>query len=227
VDVNHNVHGNPDLKAENSNNFNISINWAKEQRKVAWSMDFGAFYNVIENVILLAQTGGQLDYSYQNISWYKTTGIQAGLSYSAYPAFKCQLGFTETGITGTADAGTAYEPLKWSTEITFSPSYRFIKPDLTLSLYYKYSGIAPQLMVDNDALSWGWIDPYNTMDFTASKGFWDSKIRLSAGVKNIFNNTTVPSTGGNGGAHGGGGTAYLGWGRTVFLKLIVQFNKYK
>lgn len=228
VDVNHNVHGNPDLKAEKSNNFNLSLNWAREQRKVAWSMDLGAFYNVIENVILLAQTGGQLDYSYQNISWYKTTGIQAGLSYSAYPSFKFQVGFAETGITGTADAGTAYEPLKWSTEVTVSPSYRFIKPDLTLSIYYKYSGIAPQLMVDNDALSWGWIDPYHTMDFTASKSFWDSRIRLSAGVKNIFNNTTVPSTGGNGGAHSGGsGTAYLGWGRTVFLKLIFQFNKYK
>lgn len=228
IDVNHNVLGNPDLKAEKSNNFNLNLNWAHEKKKAAWSLDASGFYNFIENVILLAQTGNSLEYSYQNVSRYKSAGGQIGLSYSFYPSFKLQLGFAETGITGSPDAGTPYQPFKWSTEVTCSPSYRFIKPDVTLSLYYKYSGAAPQLLLDDKVLNWGWVDPYNTMDFTASKGFWNSRIRLSAGVKNIFNTTTIPSTGGNGGAHsGGGGSTNIGWGRTVFAKLSFQFNKYK
>jgi len=228
VDVNHNVLGNPDLKAEKSNNFNLNLNWAKEQRKVAWSMDLSGFYNFIENVILLAQTGNSLEYSYQNVSRYKSAGVQLGCSYSVYPGFKLQVGFAETGITGSVDADSAYQPFKWSTEVTLSPSYRFIKPDITLSLYYKYSGKSPQLTFDEKILSWQWIDAYNMMDFTASKGFWNSRIRLSAGVKNIFNTTTIPSTGGGGGAHGGGsGGTNISWGRTVFLKLTFQFNKYK
>jgi len=228
VDVNHNVLGNPDLKAEKSNNFNLNLNWAKEQRKVAWSMDVTGFYNFIENVILLAQTGSSLEYSYQNVSRYKSAGVQLGCSYSVYPGFKLQIGFAETGITGSVDADSAYQPFKWSTEVTVSPSYRFIKPDLTLSVYYKYSGSAPQLLFDEESLNWQWVAAYNTMDFTASKGFWNSRFRLSAGVKNIFNTTTIPSTGGGGGGHGdGGGSTNISWGRTVFLKLSFQFNKYK
>ncbi|MFZ4563966.1 MAG: TonB-dependent receptor [Bacteroidales bacterium] len=228
VDVNHNVLGNPDLKAEKSNNFNLNLNWTVEKRKVAWSVDVSGFYNFIENVILLAQTGNSLEYSYENVSRYKSAGVQLGCSYSIYPAFKLQLGFAETGITGSPDASIGYEPFKWSTEVTLSPSYHFNKPDITLSLFYKYSGAAPQLIFNEKVLSWQWVDPYNTMDFTAGKGFWNSRIRLSAGVKNIFNTTVIPTTGGTGGAHSGGdGGMNIGWGRTLFLKLSFQFNKYK
>ncbi len=228
VDVNHNVLGNPDLKAEKSNNFNLNLNWAVEKRKVAWSMDVSGFYNFIENVILLAQTGNSLEYSYENVSRYKSAGVQFGCSYTIYPAFKLQLGFAETGITGSPTADIAYQPFKWSTEVTLSPSYRFNKPDVTLSLYYKYSGAAPQLLFDEKVLNWQWVNSYNTMDFTASKGFWNSRIRLSAGIKNIFNTTTIPTTGGTGGAHSGGADGMnIGWGRTLFLKLSFQINKYK
>jgi outer membrane receptor for ferrienterochelin and colicins len=227
VDANHKVYGNPDLKAEQSNNFNLNINWAGETRKVAWSMDMTVFYNFIQNVILMAQTSNSLEYRYENVSLYKSTGVQFGCSYSVYPSFKLQLGIAETGITGSPDAAIAYDPFKWSTEVTVSPSYRFIKPDITLSLYYKYTGSAPQLGFDEKVLGWGWVDPYNTMDFTASKGFWNNRIRLSTGVKNIFNTTTIPSTGGGGAHSGGGGSTNIGWGRTVFLKLSLQINKYK
>ncbi|MDP1622290.1 MAG: TonB-dependent receptor [Bacteroidales bacterium] len=228
VDVNHNVKGNPDLKAEKSNNLNMNLNWTVEERKVAWSMDVSGFYNFIENVILLAQTGNSLEYSYENVSRYKSAGVQLGCSYSIYPAFKLQFGLAETGITGSPDAAIAYQPFKWSTEVTVSPSYRFIKSDVTLSLFYKYSGSAPQLQFDEKVLAWGWVNPYHTMDFTASKGFWNNRIRFSAGVKNIFNTTTIPSTSGNGSAHSGGqGVVNVGWGRTIFAKLSFQFNKYK
>jgi len=227
VDVNHDVHGNPDLQAEKSNNVSFNLNYAKEERKVAWSFDLTGFYNIIANKIELAQTGSNITYQYENVSRYKTAGLQAGCSYSLYPSFRMQLGFSETGVTGSPDAALPYETFKWAPEVTFSPSYRFIKPDLTLSVYYKYSGSAPQLIYDSKKLLWQWVNPYNMMDFTASKGFWDNRIRLSAGVKNIFNNTVVPTTGSQGGAHSGGNGSYITWGRTVFVKISFQFNKYK
>ncbi|MEI7727075.1 MAG: TonB-dependent receptor [Bacteroidota bacterium] len=227
VDVNHNVKGNADLQAEKSNNFNLNLNFAKEERKVAWSIDLSGFYNFIENKIELAQTGANLEYRYENVSRYKTAGLNGSCSYSLYPSFKLQLGFSETGVTGSPDAGVAYDKFKWSPEITFSPSYRFIKQDVTLSLYYKYSGAAPQLVYDEKKIVWQWVDPYHMMDFTASKGFWNNRVRLSTGVKNIFNTIVVPTTGGQGGAHSGGSGNNIAWGRSVFLKLSFQFNKYK
>ena len=139
VDVNHNVKGNADLLAEKSNNFNLNLNFAKEAQKVAWSFDLSGFYNFIENKIELAQTGTTLEYRYENVSRYKTAGVNGSCSYSLYPSFKMQLGFSETGVTGSPAEGVGYETFKWSPEITFSPSYRFIKQDLTFSLYYKYN----------------------------------------------------------------------------------------
>ena len=228
VDVNHNVRGNPDLQAEKSHNFSINLNYAVEQRKIAWSIDLNGFYNLVDNVILLAQTGNTLEYRYENISRYKSAGFQFGCTYQLYPAFKIQAGFGETGITGSPDAAIGYDPFKWSPEVTLSSSYRFMKQDITLSLYYKYTGSTPQLVPDQKQLKWGWTDSYNIMDITASKGFWDSRIRLSAGVKNIFNTTTIPTTGGGGGVHSGGdGSVSIGYGRTVFAKISFQFNKYK
>jgi outer membrane receptor for ferrienterochelin and colicins len=227
VDVNHNVKGNSDLLAEKSNNFNLNLNFSREEKNAAWSFDLSGFYNFIQNKIELAQTGGDLEYRYENVSRYKTAGLNGSISYSLYPSFKMQLGFSETGVTGSPEEGIPYEKFKWSPEVTFSPSYRFIKPDITLSLYYKYSGAAPQLVFDEQQLLWQWVDPYNMMDFTASKGFWNNRIRLSTGVKNIFNTTVVPTTGSQGGAHSGGSGNNIAWGRTVFLKLSFQFNKYK
>jgi outer membrane receptor for ferrienterochelin and colicins len=228
VDVNHNVLGNPDLKAEKSNNFSVNLNYSDEKKKTAWSVELNGFYNFVENVILLAQTGNSLEYSYENVSRYKSAGFQIGCTWQLYPSLKLQAGFGETGITGSPDGAIAYDPFKWSPEVTLSSSYRFIRQDITLSLYYKYTGSSPQLGFDDKILSWGWIDPYNMMDFTAGKGFWNGRIRLSAGVKNIFNVITVPATGGVGAAHSGGdGSMSVGYGRTVFAKLSFQFNKYK
>lgn len=228
VDVNHNVYGNPDLKAENSYNTNMNFNWMVEENKSAWSIDIGGYYNYIENVILLAQTGNSLEYTYQNVSRYRSTGGQLSLSYALYPSFRFQMGISETGITGSPDDETPYPPFKWSTEISCSPSYRFTGPDLTLALFYKFTGATPQLGFNGDQLGWGWVDPYNTMDFTASKGFFNNRLVLSAGVKNIFNTTIVPSTTVSGEAHtGAGGGTNIAWGRTVFARLAFQFNKYK
>jgi outer membrane receptor for ferrienterochelin and colicins len=228
VDVNHNILGNTNLKSETSHNFSFNLNYSVEQAKVAWSMDLNGFYNIVDNVILLAQTGNSLEYSYENINRYKSAGFQAGCAYQLYPSFKFQVGVGETGITGSPDKATAYDAFKWAPEVTVSSSYRFVKPDITLSLYYKYTGSAPQLAFDTRLITWGWIDPYNMMDFTASHGFWNSRIRLSAGVKNIFNTTTIPTTGSGGGAHSSGdGSMSVGYGRTAFVKLSFQFNKYK
>lgn len=229
VDINHDISGNPDLKAEKSDNVNLSFAFQREHNKVAWTADLTLFYNFLRNQITLAQVGSSsITYIYQNVSRFRSTGIQAGFSYAHYPSFRLQFGFGFTGISGAATDESTFSPWQWSPDLTVSPSYRFAIPDLTLALYYKYTGKAPQLSIDGDDLTYLIIDPYNTMDFTVTKGFWDSRIKLSAGVKNIFNTTTVPSSGASGGGHsGGGGDSNISWGRTVFAKLSVQINKYR
>ncbi len=231
-DVNHNIQGNPDLKAETSNNVNLTLKYAEEKRKIAYEIEIGGFYNALQNIITLAQvpgTGNDLTYTYVNLDRYKTTGGQLNATFSLYPSLKISTGLAVTGINVEMADGTSTGGFTFSTDVNSNASYRFVKPDLTFALLYKYTGKKPQPYFDSDTLSFGYIDGYNTMDFTITKGFWKNRIRLSCGLKNIFNNQIIPSTGLGGGGHGSGGGdgVAIGYGRTVFFRFTFNFNQYK
>lgn len=231
-DVNHNISGNPDLKAETSNNVNLNLQYAVENRKVAYEIEVSGFYNALKNIITLAQVpgnGNDLTYTYVNLDRYKTTGGQLNATLSLYPSLKLTAGVAGTGINVEMADGTNTGGFKFSPDINANASYRLIKPDLTLSLLYKYTGKKPQPFIESDTLSIGYIDGYNSMDFTVTKGFWKNRIRLSCGLKNIFNNQIIPSSGLGGGGHGSGGGegVAVGYGRTAFFRFTFNFNQYK
>jgi outer membrane receptor for ferrienterochelin and colicins len=231
VDINHNVQGNPDLKAENSNNINLNFNYSPESKKNSWNVETTLYFNDIRNVILLAQTEpNTTEYTYKNVSKYRTTGIQASGSLTIYPSLSITTGFSVTGITGSPYDSVAFAPFQWSPEVTTNASWNFIRQDLLLALYYKFTGQTQQLGFSGEDMDWYTISSYNTMDITATKGFWNGRIRLSAGVKNLFDVTTIPTTGNAfSGGHSGnaGGNANIGWGRSFFAKISFQFNQYK
>jgi len=56
---------------------------------------------------------------------------------------------------------------------------------------------------------------------------FNQKLRLTTGVKNIFDNKSIASSGG-GAVHSGGGAGntLLNWGRTWFLRANYQFARY-
>lgn len=231
VDFNHNILGNPDLKAENSNNVNLNFNYSPEPKRNGWNVETTLFFNDIRNVILLAQTEPNTSkYTYKNVSKYRTAGFQASGSLLIYPSLRITSGITLTGITGSSYDSVPYAPFQWSPEITTNASWNFNRQDLLLAVYYKFTGETQQLGFSGEDLAWYSISSYNTMDITATKGFLNGRIRLSAGIKNLFDVTTLPTTGNafSGGHSGGtGGSANIGWGRTFFAKISFQFNRYK
>jgi len=57
--------------------------------------------------------------------------------------------------------------------------------------------------------------------------FVKDKLEVSAGVKNLFDNTNIVGIGSSGGVHtDGGGNTPVAWGRTMFFKLAYVFNTY-
>ena len=86
----------------------------------------------------------------------------------------------------------------------------------------------PQFFIDDEGrVSEGYISAFNTMDFTLQKSLLKNKLTLGAGVKNIFNNTSVSAVGSSGGVHTGGSGDYpVGWGRTFFVQAAINFNKF-
>jgi outer membrane receptor for ferrienterochelin and colicins len=75
VDINHNVQGNPDLKAEYSHNVNLNLSYNKETTRSYLNAEAGIFYNNINNNITLAPEGGDL-YTYVNIGKYISEGCR-------------------------------------------------------------------------------------------------------------------------------------------------------
>lgn len=72
------------------------------------------------------------------------------------------------------------------------------------------------------------MNDYHLMDINLSRPFFNDRITLSGGVKNLFNVTNVYSRGGGSSVHGSDGSneSSVGWGRTFFVKVAYTFNKY-
>jgi outer membrane receptor for ferrienterochelin and colicins len=228
VDVNHNVQGNPDLKAENSHNVNLSFQYNRETNKSFIGMELNFFYNNINNIITLSQAAGTL-YTYINVDKYITQGVQLVLNTRLYPWLNIRSG---AGITGRYNSlsnesgGTM--TFYYSPDATVTANYHLQKASMDFTLDYKYTGKLPQFFTDvNGNVSEGYVSSYNTMDFTLQKSFLKDMLTVGAGVKNIFDVKTIPAVGGTGGVHSGGGGDYpVGWGRTVFVQTALNFNKF-
>lgn len=228
VDINHNVQGNKDLKAENSINVNLAGSWATEQKVHAYRFEASMFYNQIRNIITLAQSGSTL-YTYINLDTYKTLGAELKMTKQWYPWLTFETGLARTGRYNALPTATAVvEKYTYSTDVTSDITFRIPRQDVSIAVFYKYTGRMPQLYSVRDTLVEGYITDYHTMDVTVSKSLFHTRLRLSAGIKNLFDNQTIAAVGGNGGAHGSGsGSQSIGWGRTWFAKISYVFNKYQ
>lgn len=229
VDVNHNIQGNPDLKAENSHNVVMAFNYLNEKGKANFGLNMDVFYNDIENIITIALVEGDL-YSYINIDSYISKGGQAELFYNLYPQFKWKVGVVYTGRKNVLEGEQAdLKKFLYSTDVNTSVTYSFQRIKTDLSVYYKFTGRLPQYyQTAPDEFIEGFIDSYNTMDITANKRLFKGNLKLSAGVKNLFDVKTLNATGGTSGGsvHGGSGSTLVGYGRSYFAALTWLFNKF-
>jgi outer membrane receptor for ferrienterochelin and colicins len=229
VDVNHNIKGNEDLKAEDSHNVILALGYLNEHGKANYGLDVDLFYNTINNIITIALVEGDL-YSYINVDNYTSKGFQAELFYNLYPHFKWKIGLVETGRKNVIEAEqNDVKDFFYSTDLNTSLTYSFQKIKLDFSVFYKYTGKLPQYYQTTEGdLKEGYIEAYNTMDITLNKRFFKDNLKVSAGVKNLFDVKTLNASGGGsvGGVHGGSGGTLIGYGRSYFMGLSYSINKF-
>lgn len=228
VDINHNIQGNEDLKAEDSHNVVVNLGYSKENGKAAYGFDVDLFYNYINNIITIAQVSGDL-YSYINLDNYISKGLQLDLFYNLYPRFKWKVGMAETGRKNVLDTESAEsKQFFYSTDVNTSVTYSINKWDADISVFYKYNGKLPQYFQNSEGdLVEGYIDAYNTMDITLNKHFFNRTFVISTGVKNVFDVKSVNASNSvSGSAHSGGGSSLIGYGRTFFLGISYGFRKF-
>ena len=226
VDINHNIVGSEDLKAEYSNNFSANFTWRKEVKNTVVKTDISGFYNQIDNLITLVQTDPfAAAYTYGNIGKYKTVGGTAQVDYWI-GKFKFGTGFNYVGRTSVA-AQDEKLTFYFSPEVRATAAFIAEKAGVNVSIFYKYTGKVQNFLrsAEGDILQ-NFIGDYNTLDVTASKTLWKRHITLTIGGKNLMNVQNVQANIA-GSIHGGGASnsAPIAWGRTFFVKLDFNFWK--
>lgn len=229
VDVNHNLHGNPDLRAENSHNVNLNFSYNRETAKAYLNTDLGLFYNYVYNMIWLFQVGNDLTtYTYGNISKFISKGIQANTTISFYPKVTIRAGISYVGRKFPDNtAASASNVFYYSTDFNTMLTYNFEKIKASLSANYKYTGRFPQLTPDG-TFNNTYIEGYSNLDISAIKNFMHNILSVSIGAKNLLNVKDVKAGMVSDGAHSAGadGASRVAWGRTAFVKLTYNFKKF-
>jgi len=234
VDANHNLVGNPDLKAEYSNSFNGSLSWAPEKLKtIKFNTTLGGFYNAFNNQIsLVANPNDPNEYSYYNIDKSKTVGVTLD-NRIIYKNLEASLGFVYSAYSASIYQDKSYlkeddRDFLWTPEINTNISYNIRPIKTTLGLFYKFVGEKPAFTTgtlnNQPAVILTKVSSYNLADLTATTVF-NKYISTTIGVKNLFDVTNVNNTAVSSGIHNSGGARAIGYGRSFFIGLNLQWNK--
>lgn len=237
VDANHNIVGNPNLKAENSNSFNGSVNWSLAPgKKLAYTASIGGFYNSFRNQIdfALASASSNL-YTYFNVNNARTTGGTVENKFS-WKALDASLGFSYIGFARQLYDDKDYiridnKEFLWSPELTASASYRVDLLRTKFNVFYKYTGKRPQYVTGKNAGSQSILyiaetAPYHIADITSNTVI-NKYLSIAAGVKNLFDVNNINNTAGaSASIHSSGNTVAIGYGRSYFLGLQLQWSKH-
>jgi outer membrane receptor for ferrienterochelin and colicins len=232
-DASHSIKGNPDLKAEYSNSFTGSLAWqALQKNNIRIGVTATGFYNQFNNRIDIAYPANSDTATYVNISRFKTTGgtlngtlnwryIQAGIGFSYIGRYNA---FAE-------DKSISSPEFVWTPEVNSNITYRFTRIGATLNLSYKYNGVRPvyEQITNTDGSTFIHLantSAFHNAELTATKKL-SKYLTINAGARNLFNTTNVKnSTLNSGQAHSEGSLLPMFYGRSYFLGLSFNWNKY-
>jgi outer membrane receptor for ferrienterochelin and colicins len=234
-DASHSIMGNPNLKAEESDSYTAALSWASvQEHDLRLRSTLNGFYNNFKNRIEFGQAADNPSITTMiNISKYKTTGgtFENTLFWKD---FQATVGFSYIGTynkysESEAELGKTPQ-FVWAAELNSNLIYTFKKIGTSINLAYKYSGKRPvyELFTENNVqrARLATTAAFNMADLMVSKIFF-KQLTLNAGVKNMFNVTTLASNSlGSGGAHStGGGAVPLSYGRSYVFGISYNWSK--
>lgn len=222
VDINHNILGNPDLKPETSNHYQLWYTLSDTVKKAVFSYEINPFFQQIQHKISLAQSGDGTLYSYFNIDTYQCMGVQLSVACKRR-SVQLKTGFSYLGIATNYTANQFY----YTPEITATLTYELNKIPLSFSGFYKYTGkVSAFYLQEDQTIEPIFIADYHMLDVQANYSFWKKHMQLAVGARNLFDIRNINSSG-NAGIHSGGTSTPIGVGRTYYLSLTFNFTYYK
>lgn len=223
-DANHQVAGNPDLKAETSHSFTASVNMKKKREGgQVYTAQLGSFYNDVKNLIDYVFTPNSDTARLYNVLNSKTSGVNLTVGY-AYKNWNFSAGTACTGFYNEQyETDKNLPELVWAVEANAAASYRFSRIGLDLNFYYKLTGKRPRYVTNGSDIILSKQEAFHLADLTIGKKLF-RQLDLIAGVRNIFDVSRIKSSFAQGGIHTGGGLN-VGTGRSYFTSVIFNWNK--
>ncbi len=232
VDVNHDVRGNPNLNSEQSVSAFVHLNKDfKFKNDLRLQNKFSLWYiDVKDRIELIIINTTPLAYQYGNIDSYKTWGMSL-TEMVAFGNMTLSGGVTFAGVSKVLSSqDLSSDDYLYGFQINANASYNVQKWKTVFSAYIKYNGpnyqfVQQQNTAGEPILVRGRQDAFTWLDGTARKSFFENKLEVTAGVRNILDITSVNTTAVNGGTHEGPpSNLLLGYGRSAFLKLLYKLN---
>lgn len=222
-DSNHNLSGNPDLKAETTDSYNASLLYTINMDTSVIKIEPSMFYNDGKDVIALIRTNPVTEeYKNTNFGGRKTKGFNINVSY-LNKGLRLSTAYNKTGESYDYEGNGA-----WSKEVsyanyTFNGQYNFKEAGLILMANYKLYGKTPALVPNSDALGdyyFVYKESMSDLEATLSKKFFKNKLDIIVGGKNLFNNYSSRTYGYKNGQEF---FSPINYGRTFFAKANYRF----
>jgi outer membrane receptor for ferrienterochelin and colicins len=208
IDLNHHITGNDNLQAESADHYQASASWQfyKSGSDYAQFILTGYYNDVTNGIALVNQdtaNPNSINYTYGNINRVQNAiaNFQTELQLRNV---NLQLGY---GFTHTFAQSGQYDAFDVH-DVTANMQYAWVKKKLHFSLFYKLTGSQPALQsnIDGSATYNGRMPAYSMLDASVERKFWNKKLQVIVGVKNILNVQTLNASGAaavNMGPHGG------------------------
>ena len=211
VDINHNITGNENLKAEISDNFRSSITYLPNSN---FNFKLSVFNNKVNDRISLYEIPNNDNnaYSYFNIGDFQSRGSVVDVSIKKNKIFT-NSSFSYIGILNSLNK------FDYSYQASLSLIYK-LNSSTNFNVFYKYNGEILRYVLRYGEIVQNQTDSYNLLNASINKKIYREKISLSFGAKNIFNVVSVKNNTNNSGVHSSSSNNILiGYGRTFFTSI--------
>ncbi|GAB4245517.1 MAG: hypothetical protein Kow0027_05990 [Saprospiraceae bacterium] len=220
IDINHYIVGNGDLKPERSHNFRLEAGREK-LFKNDWSLSLGAngFYNKVNDRIVLAEYE-TLRFTYQNLAGWRTAGGGLTASVKKWRRLKFSSSFVLTGFFNSLSETENVETLSWSPEWANDLALEFLEGKMSVRVWHKWTGDTPYFFTENGEVKAGNRKGWHLLNASVQGHFFDKKIQLITGVKNLLDTRQTRTGGTDDSAHSGSddGLRPVHWGRSFFVQ---------
>lgn len=222
VDINHNIQGNPSLRAETSHNINAGVSYSSRADASLLELGLSGYFNDVHDLITLVSDTGDL-YIYSNVGDVRTIG---GTFTSAYrwEGGSAKLGVALVGSSNNALITYGDVPTYTVTpELGAEATWRFLD-GFELSADYKYTARVPRYVLGaGDVIERHVSEDYHMLNASVARSFLGERIKVRAGMRNIMDVTDVSFAVSSQTAHSSGdGTMPVAWGRSFILDLQLR-----